>query len=184
MSASCTRRCWTRSSSGPSASSSARSPIAGLAGGRLADPRAGTPSRHPDVERDLAVVVADARPAAEVAAAITRHGGPLLRSVDLFDSYRGRPLADDERSLAFRLVFAGDDRTLTEAEVAEAVEAVTAGPCGRRRRDVSGPDPHADARLQRTGPLRTRQNAHRSRLRVLRWPDTRCYPCAALPPAG
>ena len=101
--------------------------IAGLAGGRLSDPRAGTPSRHPDVERDLAVVVADARPAAEVAAAITRHGGPLLRSVDLFDSYRGRPLAEDERSLAFRLVFAGDDRTLTEAEVAEAVEAVTAG---------------------------------------------------------
>jgi phenylalanyl-tRNA synthetase beta chain len=101
--------------------------VAGLAGGRLTDPRADTPSRHPDVERDLAVVVTDARPASDVAAAITRHGGPLLRSVDLFDSYRGRPLADDERSLAFRLVFAGEDRTLNEAEVAEAVEAVTAG---------------------------------------------------------
>ena len=33
--------------------------IAGLAGGRLDDPRAGTPSRHPDVERDLAVIVVE-----------------------------------------------------------------------------------------------------------------------------
>ena len=101
--------------------------IAGLAAGRLTDARALTPSRHPDVERDLAVVVSDARPAADVAASIVRHGGQLLRSVTLFDSYRGRPLADDERSLAYRLVFAAEDRTLTEAEVASAVEAVTGG---------------------------------------------------------
>jgi phenylalanyl-tRNA synthetase beta chain len=101
--------------------------IAGLAGGRLVDALAATPSRHPDVERDLAVVVGDARPAADVAASIVRHGGELLRSVALFDSYRGRPLADDERSLAYRLVFAGGDRTLTEAEVADAIETVTAG---------------------------------------------------------
>ena len=37
-----------------------------------------------------------------------RHAGPLLVSVELFDIYRGRPLPDDRRSLAFRLVFAGD----------------------------------------------------------------------------
>ena len=101
--------------------------IAGLAGGRLSDARVTTPSRQPDVERDLAVVVTDARPAADVAEAIVRHGGPLLRSAVLFDSYRGRPLGDDERSLAFRLVFAAEDRTLTESEVADAVEAITAG---------------------------------------------------------
>ena len=41
------------------------------------------PSRHPSVERDLAVIVAADRPAAEVEAAIRRHGGPLLRDVAL-----------------------------------------------------------------------------------------------------
>jgi phenylalanyl-tRNA synthetase beta chain len=47
--------------------------------------------------------------------------------VELFDIYRGRPLPDDRRSLAFRLVFAGADRTLTEDEVDRAVADTTAG---------------------------------------------------------
>jgi phenylalanyl-tRNA synthetase beta chain len=79
------------------------------------------------VERDLAVVVADARPASEVEAAIHRHAGPLLASVELFDIYRGRPLPEERRSLAFRLVFAATDRTLTEEEVDRAVTAVAEG---------------------------------------------------------
>ena len=79
------------------------------------------------MDRDVAVVVATARAASDVAAAIRRHAGPLLRTVDLFDIYRGRPLADDERSLAYRLTFAAPDRTLTEAEIDAATAAVTAG---------------------------------------------------------
>ncbi len=71
-------------------------------------------------------MVAVDRPAAEVAAAVHRHAGPLLVDVRLFDIYRGRPLADDEKSLAYRLTF-GADRTLTEAEVDAAMDAVTAG---------------------------------------------------------
>jgi phenylalanyl-tRNA synthetase beta chain len=101
--------------------------VAGLATGRLVDAQVRTPSRHPDMQRDLAVVVANDRPAAEVAAAIHRHGGPLLRSASMFDSYRGAPLGDHEVSLAFRLVFTGDDRNLTEGEVASIMEAITAG---------------------------------------------------------
>ena len=100
--------------------------LAGLSGGEPAVPIGRTPSRHPVVERDLAVVVAEDRPAGEVEAAIHRHAGPLLASVELFDIYRGRPLPDDRRSLAFRLVFAAD-RTLTEDEVDGAVAAVTEG---------------------------------------------------------
>ncbi len=37
------------------------------------------------------------------------------------------PLGPDEISLAFRLIFAGEDRTLTESEVASAVDQVTTG---------------------------------------------------------
>jgi len=62
----------------------------------------------------------------EVEAAIRRHAGPLLESVELFDIYRGRPLPDDRRSLAFRVVFAAD-RTLTEDEVDRAIATVTEG---------------------------------------------------------
>ena len=85
------------------------------------------PSRQPTVERDLAVIVDADRPAAEVEAAIRRHGGPLLRDVALFDIYRGRPLAESDKSLAYRLTLRDDDRTLTEAELDAAVAGVIAG---------------------------------------------------------
>ncbi len=101
--------------------------VAGLAAGRLTVARGATPSRFPSVARDLAAVVAEDRPAADVVASIRRHGGPLLRSVELFDVYRGRPLAETEKSLAWRLEFATDERTLTESEVDAAMTAIAAG---------------------------------------------------------
>jgi phenylalanyl-tRNA synthetase beta chain len=101
--------------------------IAGLSGGQAAVPRTSTPPRHPSVERDLAVIVAESTPAAAVEDSIRRHGGPLLRSVAVFDIYRGRPLGDAEKSLAYRLAFRADERTLAEAEIEGAMEAVTTG---------------------------------------------------------
>jgi phenylalanyl-tRNA synthetase beta chain len=83
--------------------------------------------RFPEVERDLAVIVAENRPAAEIEACITRHGGRLLRRVAVFDLYRGSPLAADEKSLAYRLVFGAADRTLTEEEVESVSQAVQKG---------------------------------------------------------
>jgi phenylalanyl-tRNA synthetase beta chain len=99
--------------------------IRGLSAGTLPVPRAVAPSRHPDVERDLAIVVDESRPSGDVGALIRQTAGPLLREARLFDVYRGAPLGPDERSLAFRLRFAADDRTLTEAEVEVAMAAVT-----------------------------------------------------------
>jgi phenylalanyl-tRNA synthetase beta chain len=101
--------------------------VAGLAAGRLTDARGATPSRFPSVQRDLAVVVDETRPAAAVAASIRAHAGALLRAVELFDIYRGRPLADAQKSLAWRLTFVSDERTLTESEVDDAMAAVAIG---------------------------------------------------------
>ena len=83
--------------------------------------------RFPVVERDLAVIVGEDRAAAEVEAVFWAHAGDLLREVRLFDLYRGSPLADTEKSLAYRMVFGAGDRTLTEAEVDAAVAAVRVG---------------------------------------------------------
>jgi phenylalanyl-tRNA synthetase beta chain len=100
--------------------------VAGLAGGTIQPIRATAPSRHPAVERDLAVVVAESTPAANVAATIRSAAGELLRAVALFDVYRGAPLGGGEKSLAHRLVFQAADRTLTEAEVDAATERIAA----------------------------------------------------------
>jgi phenylalanyl-tRNA synthetase beta chain len=83
--------------------------------------------RYPEVDRDLAIVVAADRPAADVDATIKKHAGELLRRLRLFDLYRGAPLAASEKSLAYRLVFGAPDRTLTEAEVDEAVARIQRG---------------------------------------------------------
>jgi len=101
--------------------------IAGLSGGAPTVPRGATPSRHPAVERDLAVVVDGNRSAAQVLAAIEQHAGPLFRGAVLFDIYRGQPLPAQDKSLAYRLTFAATDRTLTEVEVDAAMARVTAG---------------------------------------------------------
>jgi phenylalanyl-tRNA synthetase beta chain len=83
--------------------------------------------KFPEVERDLAIIVAEARAAAEVEATIARYGGALLRRVRLFDLYHGAPLASDEKSLAYRLAFGAGDRTLTEAEVESVIAAIREG---------------------------------------------------------
>jgi phenylalanyl-tRNA synthetase beta chain len=98
--------------------------IGGLTSGALRVPRAVAPSRHPDVERDVAVSVDEARPSDELTEVIRSGAGPLLVDVRLFDVYRGAPLAPDMRSLAFRLRFAAEERTLTEAEVDGAMASV------------------------------------------------------------
>ena len=100
--------------------------VSGLSGGRLVAEPSPFIGRVPPVERDLAIVVTEGTPAGRVEDVIHSSGGALLRDVRLFDVYRGQPLAADERSLAYRLTFAAEDRTLIEEEVNEAVDAVIA----------------------------------------------------------
>jgi phenylalanyl-tRNA synthetase beta chain len=101
--------------------------IAGLGGGTLDPVRSVPPPRFPAVHRDLAVIVAEPRPAADVAALLQRRGGELLQDIQLFDIYRGTPLDPGVKSLAYRITFQAPDRTLTEAEVEQAIGAITAG---------------------------------------------------------
>jgi phenylalanyl-tRNA synthetase beta chain len=101
--------------------------FSGLGGGALGAVRTTPPPRYPDVHRDLAVVVPESQEAAAVARVIEDRGGTLLREVRLFDIYRGAPLGEGEKSLAYRLTFQATDRTLTDAEVDAAVATVTTG---------------------------------------------------------
>jgi phenylalanyl-tRNA synthetase beta chain len=91
--------------------------VPGLAGGAEPGTRVHQVPRFQPVERDLAVVVDQSRPAAAVEEVIRSAAGELLRSVRLFDLYRGAPLAPAEQSLNWRLIFQADDRPLAESEV-------------------------------------------------------------------
>jgi phenylalanyl-tRNA synthetase beta chain len=75
-------------------------------------------SRFPEVIQDIALIIDDKVPAAQVAAIIEANG--LVSRVNLFDVYEGEPLAAGRRSLAFAVHFQSADKTLTDSEVADA----------------------------------------------------------------
>jgi len=71
--------------------------------------------RFPAVQRDMAFALGERPVTADaIADAIRGEAGPLLRGLAVFDVF---PLPDGRRSLAFRLTFQADDRTLTDDEV-------------------------------------------------------------------
>jgi len=76
-------------------------------------------SAHPPVYEDLAVVVDEDVPAVHVRDLIAQTGMSLVRSVVLFDIYRGEQVGAGKKSLAYRLTYQADDRTLTDREVAK-----------------------------------------------------------------
>jgi phenylalanyl-tRNA synthetase beta chain len=75
-------------------------------------------SPYPYVRQDLAFVVDEEVPAADVLAAIREAGGELLGELAVFDEYRGEQIGEGKRSLAFRLAFGSLERTLTDEDVA------------------------------------------------------------------
>lgn len=73
--------------------------------------------RFPPALQDIALVVDEEVPAAQVLEMIRSTAGPLLAEVRLFDVYRGKQVRSGKKSLAFSLAFQAMDRTLTDAEV-------------------------------------------------------------------
>jgi len=74
-------------------------------------------SRFPATSQDLALVVGLDVPTDQVAAAIRKYAGPELEALDLFDVYEGPQVGAGKRSLAYRLTFRAQNRTLSDADV-------------------------------------------------------------------
>jgi phenylalanyl-tRNA synthetase beta chain len=78
----------------------------------------------PAVERDLALLVSVGVASDSVEEVIRSAAGPLLQGLTPFDLYQGKGIPEGTRSIAFRLRFRLPERTLTDAEVDRAVQAV------------------------------------------------------------
>lgn len=95
-----------------------------------------TVAKHQSVERDIAVVVAEAVTHADIMAAVdAAKAGSVLRSAVLFDVFRPKvlkageaaaasALAEGEKSLAVRLILGSDEASLTEAQIEQATQQV------------------------------------------------------------
>ncbi|MGY2067769.1 phenylalanine--tRNA ligase subunit beta [Blastococcus sp. SYSU DS0619] len=89
-------------------------------------PQAPSISAFPPVLLDLALVVRDDVPSADVDAALREGAGELLESVRLFDVYTGAPVPAGARSLAYALTLRAPDRTLTGEEATAVRDAAVA----------------------------------------------------------
>jgi phenylalanyl-tRNA synthetase beta chain len=90
-------------------------------------------TKHQPVERDIAVILAEAVTHAQLMQAIdAAPTAGLLQGAVLFDIYRPKAdapagaLAVGEKSLAVRLTLASPDATLTDAQIDAAMNAVLA----------------------------------------------------------
>ncbi|MDQ7781536.1 MAG: phenylalanine--tRNA ligase subunit beta [Desulfomonilaceae bacterium] len=85
--------------------------------------------RYPFIERDLSLVVERNCSGDKIKRLISRLGHDIIGSVVLFDLYRGESIPEGYQSVAFRIRYQSEDRTLTDEEVQEVhsrvVEAVT-----------------------------------------------------------
>ncbi|GAA0273624.1 phenylalanine--tRNA ligase subunit beta [Cryptosporangium japonicum] len=80
-------------------------------------------SPFPPALLDVALVVDESVPSAEVEKALVEGAGELLESVRLFDVYTGAQVGEGRKSLAFALTFRASDRTLTVEEATTSRDA-------------------------------------------------------------
>ncbi|PZG00379.1 phenylalanine--tRNA ligase subunit beta [Micromonospora deserti] len=83
-------------------------------------------STFPPALIDVALVVDESVPAAQVQRALVEGAGELLEEVRLFDVYASAQLGAGRRSLAYKLTFRAPDRTLTVEEAVAARDAAVA----------------------------------------------------------
>ena len=87
-------------------------------------PRSKSISKFPAVERDLAFTMPAVLPAGDVESEIRKAAGDLLIEVHAFDVYVGAPLADGQKSVAFRLVFQDLNGTLEDGRINDVRDRV------------------------------------------------------------
>ncbi|MEU4514319.1 phenylalanine--tRNA ligase subunit beta [Nonomuraea wenchangensis] len=83
-------------------------------------------SAYPVATQDVALIVPDFTPVADVEAALRDGAGELLESIRLFDVYAGEQVGEGNKSLAYTMRFRAPDRTLTVEETTAARDAAVA----------------------------------------------------------
>ncbi|MGI3059704.1 phenylalanine--tRNA ligase subunit beta [Vibrio alginolyticus] len=89
-------------------------------------PEAVALSKFPSNRRDIAVVVDEAVASGDIVNACLEQGGEFLKDAKLFDVYVGKGVEDGKKSLAIALTLQSLERTLEDADIAGAVDAIVA----------------------------------------------------------
>lgn len=78
----------------------------------------------PPSRRDMALLIDKDIEAGNLLKTIRANGGKLLKSVEVFDVYEGGQIPNGKKSVALKLVFQAEDRTLTDADTDKAYNKI------------------------------------------------------------
>ena len=73
--------------------------------------------RNPSVQRDVALVLDEDLPCGKVMGKMRELADPRVTRMELFDLYRGPPVPEGKKSMAFRIIYQDPSKTLTDEEV-------------------------------------------------------------------
>ncbi len=86
-------------------------------------PHASSLSKFPEVSRDLAIVIDEAIPAADVMGLVRENAGEDLTDVRIFDVYQGDAVTKGKKSLALGLTWQHPSRTLSDEEINDIISS-------------------------------------------------------------
>ncbi|MFA6941795.1 MAG: phenylalanine--tRNA ligase subunit beta, partial [Clostridiaceae bacterium] len=73
--------------------------------------------KFPAVTRDIALLVDDSVLVQDIHKVIKSKGGNLVENIELFDVYKGKQIPEGKKSIAYRIVYRSEDKTLTDKDV-------------------------------------------------------------------
>ena len=73
--------------------------------------------KYPSVKRDIAILLDDTINASSIYDVIKEEARQLVKSVEVFDLYKGRQIQEGKKSLAYTIQYRSDERTLNDKEV-------------------------------------------------------------------
>lgn len=82
-------------------------------------------SKYPEVKRDIALIVNEELGYGQLETVIWQIASPLLKKVQIFDIYQGHRIGKGQKSLALRLYFQHQDRTLVDKEINGMTQTIT-----------------------------------------------------------
>ncbi|SHK05679.1 phenylalanine--tRNA ligase subunit beta [Hespellia stercorisuis] len=84
-------------------------------------------AKYPATTRDISMVMKKEILVGQVEEIIAQRGGKILESYELFDLYEGAQIKSGHKSVAYKIVFRANDRTLTDDEVSGAMKKILNG---------------------------------------------------------
>ena len=81
-------------------------------------------TKFPILDRDYSFIISKDINYDEIISALYRLDRKLIRKIEIFDLYEGEFLSEDKRSLALRVYFSSNDKTLTDNDIQPIIEKI------------------------------------------------------------